>query len=188
MNIFIGIPHIGNLRTELVLFLMKLKNQKIYFSHRMPIDDNRNHIVDEFLKTDSSHLLMIDSDIQPCDNILEMVSNDVDICCGAICTNKGGEVIPLAMMKVDGGYKCKRVLNNGINEVDAIGTGCIMIKREVLEKMSQPYFQFKYKDGKLVNGEDFDFCYKAKELGFKVYYDASYKCNHFQTYPLCIGN
>jgi glycosyltransferase involved in cell wall biosynthesis len=60
-------------------------------------------------------------------------------------------------------------------EADALGTGCMLIKREVLETVGSPWF--KCHDGS-AGGEDFYFCEKAKEAGFEVWGDFSVQCNH----------
>ena len=52
-------------------------------------------------------------------------------------------------------------------ECDAVGFGCVMIRRDVFEKMAEPRFE-RDEDG---TGEDFLFCLKAKEAGFPIYAD-----------------
>lgn len=190
MKIFVAIPHTGNLRAELVTALMRLQSKKhehtIYLSHKSPHDCNRNHIVSVFLKSDADYLLMIDSDIEPPINIIDMADNDKDICSGSIATNKGAEIIPLALTKTKEGYRCEGV-KHGLNKIDATGTGCMMIKRSVFDKLKKPYFSFVYdKEGILVNGEDFNFCDCAVKAGLDIYFDSRYVCKHYQTYPLTV--
>jgi glycosyltransferase involved in cell wall biosynthesis len=60
-------------------------------------------------------------------------------------------------------------------KADALGTGCMLIKREVLESVGYPWF--KCHDGS-AGGEDFFFCEQAKALGFEVWGDFSVQCNH----------
>lgn len=65
---------------------------------------------------------------------------------------------------------------DGLREVDAIGTGAILIHRSVLEAMA-PGPWFEYETGG--NSEDLMFCANAKEkYGFKVYCDFSTICGH----------
>lgn len=61
-------------------------------------------------------------------------------------------------------------------EVDAAGTGCMMIHRSVLEKVPRPWFS--YREG---GTEDMYFCRKAKAAGFRVYGDLSVICSHSGT-------
>lgn len=60
-------------------------------------------------------------------------------------------------------------------EIDGCGLGCILIKREVFEKIGFPYFERHSDRG----GEDFDFCRKAQEKGYKIYADLSVLCGHY---------
>lgn len=176
-SIFVAIPNTGTLRTELVEWLM-IHNIKPYMPQAKPHDHCRNIIVDEFLKTDCEYLLMIDSDVVPQDNVLEMVNNNVDVCSAYVRTNYKGEFIPVGMTKNKNGYHHNfKHSKPKLHRVDAVGTGCVLIKRKVFENMAKPYFKFVYKDGILTNGEDFDFCERINN----VYFDARYKCKHYTT-------
>jgi hypothetical protein len=188
-SILIAIPNIGNIRSELCEWLMRLGQQKdivyrILFSNHKPHDNNRNHIANEFIKSGMDYLLMIDSDIVPITNVLEMVHKDKDVISSFIQTHKEEGTLPLAMKKVDGGYQVYKELTRGLNKVDATGTGCMMIRKNVFEKLDKPYFRFQYNDeGILTNGEDFNFCDKVNEAGMSVYFDTDHRCLHFQTIP-----
>lgn len=174
-SVFIGVPNTGTIRTELALWLMKQK-ATIFTPQAKPHDHCRNIIVNQFLKTDCEWLLMVDSDILPPDNVLDMIDNNVPVCAAYACTTVNGEVIPVGMTKNENGYHYDfKHSEPKLHKVDAVGTGCILIKRNVLEKMDKPYFRFVYEDGILVNGEDFDFCERVGD----VYFDARYKCKHF---------
>lgn len=176
-NVFIGVPNTGTLRTELVEWLMK-QEAAIFMPQAKPHDHCRNIIVNRFLETDCEWLLMVDSDVIPPDDVCNMVNNDVDVCSAYVRTTANGEFIPVGMTKNKDGYHHDfKHSKPGVHKVDAVGTGCILIKREVFERMDKPYFKFVYKDGLLVNGEDFDFCERVGE----VYFDSRYKCKHFTT-------
>lgn len=70
---------------------------------------------------------------------------------------------------------------NPLIECDAVGTGCIMINRRVLEAMEPPWFE--YRSGG--RSEDIDFCYRAKEeLGVPIVADTSTICGHYHLVPL----
>ena len=68
----------------------------------------------------------------------------------------------------------------GLKEVDAIGSGCMLVARRVLETMPKPLFMREYdKNGIVVRGHDYLFCKNAKEIGFKVYAHFDHQCRHF---------
>lgn len=56
----------------------------------------------------------------------------------------------------------------GIQEVKYIGTGMLLVKTEVFEKIGRPYFKTTYVDGNW-QGEDLNFCDRARAAGYKIY-------------------
>ncbi len=64
----------------------------------------------------------------------------------------------------------EEVDNNNIIEIAHCGNGCILIKREVLEKI-----KFRYEEEFF---DDMMFCKDAAKLGYKIYADCSVKCKH----------
>lgn len=64
---------------------------------------------------------------------------------------------------------------DAVVEADALGTGCMLIKRGVLEAIPKPWFKCHEMTS---GGEDFYFCDRAKERGFGVYGDFSVQCHH----------
>lgn len=177
-KIFIGIPNTGNLRTELAYWLLQQESD-IYMPQLKPHDHCRNDIVFKFLDTKCEWLLMVDSDIVPPDNVLDMIDNNVPVCSAYARTIVNGELIPVGMTKNENGYHHDfKHSKSGLHKVDAVGTGCILIKREVFYKLNTPFFRFQYNEnGLLINGEDFDF---SERVG-SVYFDSRYKCKHFTT-------
>ncbi len=186
LKVQISVLNQGMIRTELSNLLLKifLTNQdyEIYieYPNLKPIQNNRNDIVKRFLKTDRDFLLMIDSDIVPNKNPLELIQYNKDII-GLLCpTWKNNEIVWLAMDKINDGWKMSAKLNNkGLVKIDAIGTGAILIKRKVLEVVKTPFSILWNKDGTMDTGLDFAFCDKAVKLGYKIYFHSDYYCSHY---------
>jgi GT2 family glycosyltransferase len=62
---------------------------------------------------------------------------------------------------------------NQINEVEAVSGSCMFIRREVIE-------QIGYLDEKLfAYQEDADFCFRARQAGWKIFYIPEAKITHF---------
>jgi len=57
-------------------------------------------------------------------------------------------------------------------EIDAVGFGALLMRRQVLEGLEHPYFSFDH------CGEDLYFCVHAKLAGFRVWLDGSYRIGH----------
>jgi len=81
--------------------------------------------------------------------------------------------------------------STGLKEVDWVGAGFLLIKREVLENIDFPYFRegiltYINNDGKEEaqwHGEDVGFCISAKKAGYKIYVDCDVKVNHIINEP-----
>lgn len=183
LKVMIAVPNLGNIRVELVRRLMTLKSKyhvDVHFSTSRPCSHNRNTIVDYFLKYDHDFLLQIDSDIVPPENFLDMVDNDVDICSPIMYAGQLDHKVWLWFKVVNNWYEPVFDWDNKLKEVDAVGSGCLLVKREVLEGMPRPHFNRIREEGKAVLWHDLNFCRKAKELWFKVFYDTRFKADHYQ--------
>jgi hypothetical protein len=177
------------------------KIQLVYpdvFVSRMFHDFARNKYVEQFLASDCDAIWFLDSDILPPDRVLDLVANHWDD------WELAGAPYPVWMTQE--GYEDKQVtycvyrsregksglfpgavpLNGGLDYVEGMATGCIFIKRSVLEKMSEPYFEFKFNDKtrEMTHGEDLGFCYKTNALGLKFFTDYSMVCHHFKKVSL----
>lgn len=158
-----------------------------------PVDEARNMLVQEFLKTDCTHLLFIDSDtIPPIDALDKLLAADKDII-SAITPIVEYDAARDGKNDSNGFYKKWNCVSKetktfvqpdtGILEIMGCGSACVLIKREVFEKISQPYYRFRYEDdnGKpCYVGEDVQFIAKATQAGFKSYADTSIKCGHYK--------
>ena len=62
----------------------------------------------------------------------------------------------------------------GLAEMQHLPTGCLLIRMKVFEAMTRPYFRFRHDEttGDVI-GEDYDFCDRARELGFRIWCDAA---------------
>lgn len=71
----------------------------------------------------------------------------------------------------------------GIWEIDECGTGCLLIKREVLEAIPLPRFT-----GMGDVGTDISFCRRARKAGFPIYVDLRVQLGHITEYPITQAN
>lgn len=192
LKILIGVPTIDR-RIDIDLFktLINVERQnKYHLDFLFPVSSllsrNRNMCAREALNYD--YLLFLDSDISindPAfiDKMLETAYKfDAKIVCGAY-----------RIREADLSYRYTLAYENGekydnLKEikqqclVDAGGTGIMLIAKEVLQKMEEPWFTVV--DGKDLHviPEDFNFCKKAKGLGFKIAADPRFITNHVGNY------
>lgn len=149
-----------------------------------PYESNLNGIVKYFLKTDFDYWITFDSDNPPIKNIIDLVFLNLDVigCPTPVWANMKKGDYPMywnALDEHEDGWRPHRPLD-GLQEVDAIGSGCMVIARRVLEKIPKPLFFRQWnEDGIAVRGHDFLFSKKAKDNGFRVWAHYDYPCHHF---------
>lgn len=160
--------------------------------HRVFHDYARNAVVDEFLATDCDILWFLDSDVTPPKHVLDLITQHLDkwVVSGAAYpifmsqpNEEDRQIVFTAYKGHNGkGIKPTRIPYSGLDYVDGLATGCIFIKREVFDKLEQPYFEFKYdpKSRELKEGEDIGFCLKLNALGIKFFTDYSMVCKHYK--------
>lgn len=150
------------------------------------IAELRNHLVRDALKSEqTTHILFIDDDqMFPADTLERLIARDKPII-GANIVRKEANPRTNSRNKapegVDGGVCWTKPSDTGIKEVDYVGTGLMLIKREVFEAMNDPWFVY---DVEKKTGEDVSFCHKAQEIGYNVYidHDLSKEVKHCGTF------
>lgn len=170
----------------------------------------RNNIADIFLNSECSHLLFIDADISfdPMD-VIKLINHDIDVVCGgypakmfdwnSIYNAARNGVPPNELSSYASPYIYNRSdqedKKEGLIEVKESGTGFMMIKKEVLQKLSKhvnvyisnqfdnvgkknyEFFSTMIDDDILIS-EDYFFCRKWRSIGGKVFVDKSIKLCH----------
>ncbi len=200
MKVFLGIPETGQINTKLTKQLMKVAFDKdivVHFENHRPVDSTRNKIVNEFLKTDCTHLAMIDSDMatfKPLNHTLKILAkaDKPVISALAIFPNKFGINANLFGIDETSNYFVNEAelwnLSRDIIEVPFVGTGLIVIKREVVEAVKKQYkllFKFEYnEEGIKIAPEDSHFCMLARKCGFDIFLHKKILTNHFKAIDL----
>ncbi|MCK5017976.1 MAG: hypothetical protein KAS32_13050 [Candidatus Peribacteraceae bacterium] len=189
-SILIAIPHTGNTVTGLERKLCKWFDEsgydgEFYFSQMNPTYSNRNSICKYFLKkTNHTHLLFIDSDTVPFDNPFNLVKRDKPVVGGVYPMWKIDHFEWLAMVKRPDGQFRTTPERKGLVEVEGLGAGCMLIKREVFKGIKAPFADLVREDGTRSVGHDYAFCQKVRKKGFKVYADWEVLCDHVKLVPL----
>ena len=192
-SIYISVLNQGWIRPELATLLSRLPEQRKYnlyigYPAHKPITNNRNIIVKRFLESGMDYLLMIDNDNVPPENILDLADYEKDIVSGLCFAFMKNMIIPLCLkMNQEKTYDLMDIEEkSGLVECDGVGSGVMMIKREVLEKLPFPFRNEYDPEGIKTKGLDVNFCRRAKEIGFKVWCHLDMKCSHWT--PVDIRN
>lgn len=147
----------------------------------LPFDHARNEISKKSLTNGSDWTFFIDDDvIVPQDAFLQMTAWNKPIVSG-LYYKRQGKIVPTAYREAASG-PAPIPSANAPGLVDFVGGGCLLIHRQVLEKVKFPWFKWTQNDESLKPqdrlGEDFNFCRKARQAGFEILLDTTVKCRH----------
>jgi len=159
----------------------------LYTSHGTLIASQRMELARQALEEKADYLLWLDSDMRfPKETIGHLILRDKPIVAANYATRRM-PVKPVAMMDNNGeiGRVYTAPDSEGLQPVDYIGMGVMMVKREVFEKVEAPWFAIPYSTiGNHYIGEDVFFCRKAREAGYEVLvdHDLSHQVKHIGTF------
>lgn len=155
-----------------------------------PYVHNLHKCMWDFLDHDEDYWLTMDADNPPVLNPLDLISLNLDII--GFPTPVWHNAVPgdqpyyfNALKIKEDGYT-PHVNCDGLQEVDAVGSGCMLLSRKVMEalKSEKPFMRTWNDQGLAEVSGDFSFCRKAKAAGFKIYTHYDYHCLHFNEIEL----
>ena len=200
-TLFIGIPaYDGKLNIKTAFALAQLMPKAMSLGVSVILSDlsncsiitmARNALVHEFLKTDATELLFIDADVvATADDMLRLMAQSRDITTGAY-PRRAKDQNFFADLYFDANGDLE--FDGSLMRVERAPTGFMLIQRHVIEKLVAAHpewiyeksptekmsavFDFAIVDGKYV-GEDYLFCDRATQMGFKVYIDVDISLPH----------
>jgi hypothetical protein len=183
----------------------------------------RNACTAAFLHSDASHMLFVDTDIQFNEkDIFKMLEADKEISLipypmkwydwkkaeemyksYKVPMNKGGYHFPMKILNPD-----DFISEEGFIEIEKGPAGCMLIKREAIERMIKHYPDLKVKQKHLINeqtkdstysynfwdtefnketgsivGEDFAFCDRFRKAGGQIFAFVESEIAHHGNYP-----
>lgn len=170
------------------------------------LSKQRNRVVKQFLDgTKSDWLLLIDSDeqltLEAFDKLLETAHDkERPVVAGLVFAGFGIEgapypkPVPAIFQDVPEGFlPLYKYDKDSVFEIDAAGTGCLLIHRSVLEKMRETADKNQgtdwcwFWDGPVNGnwiGEDLLFCRRIRALGFPIYVNTGAILPHQKSYWL----
>jgi GT2 family glycosyltransferase len=168
------------------------------------LSKQRNRVVKKFLETKSDWLLMIDSDevltTEAFDKLIETAhEKDRPIVAGLVFASfDTGEPYPMPLPTIfldapEGFLPLHKYDKDSIFQVDAAGTGCLLVHRSVLEAMRENADEHQgtdwcwFWDGPIKGdwiGEDLQFCRRVRSLGFPIYVHTGAILPHSKSYLL----
>ena len=140
----------------------------LHFIMGSEVTMQRQQLVSEALETNCTHIMWIDSDMQfPVDTLNILLAADKDIVAGNYSTRVPPHRPVAFKSKTD--LDSRVFSGNGIEKVWAVGSGMMLVKREVYENISRPHYKIEYnEDYTSLVGEDVYFCTLANNNGYEV--------------------
>ena len=200
-RVMIAVPNLGTMDTRLVMKLLRWQAMPVNWEQvtiiapigHIPHDSARNYCIDQFLQTDDTHILFLDSDVvPPVDALEELLAADKNAISGLYPSewydNDDGKIKKrnnvFEDIREDG--ELIEAKGKGVEPIYQCGGGCLLLKRHVVEeKVKAPWFEFHYNERGLMNiGEDVDFCKKLAKADVELYAHFGVQCQHVKTVVL----
>lgn len=171
------------------LGLKDTENVKVIKADKYMLAASRNFIVKEALEAGCDEILFIDIDQGfPSDMVARLRSHKKDIVSGIMPGRKWPHFYEMYKLLEEDGkltYMPYPIIES-LQEVDGVGFGCVLVQSSVFEKMESPWFVDLW-DKLHINrtfGNDFYFCKRAQDAGFKIHVDTTCECEHDLTIRL----
>lgn len=202
IKLYMGIPSTGDRSDAQCYALRKIEKKysdRIEFIYpdvligRFFHDFARNAIVEEFKASGADILWFLDSDIAPPINALDLITEHGDKweAAGIAYPIFLQDKILLTVYKKHPTKKDRLTYNEsdpgkGTEFVQGLATGCLFLKRSLIDKLEAPYFEFEYdeKSRMMTVGEDLGFCLRVNKLGVRFFTDHSMVCKHYKRVDL----
>jgi hypothetical protein len=236
-NIFLATPVHSDVSIHYTQSLLEF--QKYCFENKIKITfqlfksslitQGRNLCVGSFMETGHSHLLFVDADIDfQAKSIQAMIEKDKDVISvpypmktfnweKMFSNFKEGKIKNPQVLSMNGNTYPMRLpdeenikIENGCIEVSHSPTGCMLIKRSVIEKMIEKYPEMRISQPTIINGkpvekpflynffdtmfdpvthtymgEDFAFCKRWKDIGGKCHAIVDQLISHVGEHQYC---
>lgn len=194
MRIGVGVPHLGYVHFKFMECLIRAMSASgmevhLYSAKSSLLPKNRRVLVEAALDGKCDRLLFLDTDmVFPPDLIPRMVAADKDV----VACNCVTRSIPVRFntLKRQGGPRGKPLAttkeSSGLEKVDRCGTGIMMVKMEVFDKVKKPWFMVTWNPKTNAEiGEDYWFCTQVDLAGYEQWidHDLSKECAHLGEYP-----
>lgn len=197
-SVFLAVPTTGQITPETTSSLFSvcgelLKNNIVptleICAYDCHVDDQRNYLVRDFLESNCSQFVFIDSDIRfdPSD-LIKLIRYKANIVGGVYPKKQTVEDFPVRLISND--------LKSGLLEVAGVPTGFLKVRRKVFEKLygkakkylpqkevwaqrkEIPLIFERTLDGNVRWGGDYQFCELCKKSGYKIYTDPEMRFGH----------
>ena len=186
MAVLVAVPTFESIAPECFKAIYDLHGDNVSFDFVRGYDcaKARNEIARKALSGAYEYVLMVDSDIViPPDALELMIENAPDVCFG-VYPRKNTEKGETELFK-DGTFDFKNRftfaeldgMENHRVDVKGSGFGCALIKTDIFNRISYPWFEFISYENNTFLSEDLSFCLKAGVM-YRLEADTRVRCGH----------
>jgi hypothetical protein len=152
---------------DLIRLLRRHPDAKFMAAIGIYISNLRQQCASVALQTGASHLLFIDADMRfPANTLDRLLAHDLEL----VAANYVQRTMPEWWTARLEGHSVSSVGQTGLQAVDSVGCGVMLIRASVFGKIPRPWFDTPY-DGVQHLGEDLTFCRHAQAHGIPVWVD-----------------
>lgn len=193
MKVLVSVPNTGWIHKHVCFVtdaLLQDPRVVIIRPTHNPYENNLAHIRQDMLEGGYDWWLNIDADNPPLNNPLDLIALNLPLI-GLPTpvfhwTGLAGErpvYWNAYKMQIDGYTEWP--IKEGLQKVDAIGTGCFLARRDLIECVAiRPFVRTYHSDGRVDKGNDISWCERVKKVGFDIYAHYDYPCRHFKEVDL----
>ena len=178
MKVLTGIPAYRSCATDTFQAVYnlrippKVKKHELVFSKGYGVAQNRNKIANYAIENKFDYILFIDSDIiVPPDALEKLLNQKTDIATGWYnCVTPEGKIVHSWMLfdAQNNKYVTRESALNiemptPVEDVPAMGFGCVLLKTSLLKQLPYPYFVYLENANGGVLSEDIYFCNLIRE-------------------------
>lgn len=160
------------------------KDPHPYFNKAINIAEHRNEVRKMALQTNADFFFWVDSDILVPLHALRVLKSSDQSIMGGWCPIQGSPLWAGGLWD-EQGFNPLTQVESGVSEVSMAGLACLLLKREVMEKIEfNPGIDLKLK--RYENGEEFiagtsaQFGVEALKMGYSIFMDGNVVCQHLQ--------
>jgi hypothetical protein len=149
------------------------------------IEHQRNVQIEQFLERDEDFIFILDDDVIPVDNTIEMLlemqtPEHIMVAPCLAFSSDGLHSVPMAYQQAPDDLYYPLGTRTGIHPATP-GMSGALIPREVFSKVSRPWFKMPHnEDGKVLMTEDIYFWKKVHEAGYTVLVNLDLLADHIK--------
>lgn len=192
IKIAVGIPFGHSVSSSVVMHLWEIARRgwPLLEGGFGRTDVNRNRLADALMKSDYTHVMMLDMDQLHLPDVVErharwLLADPSRLVIGGLHFRRGVPFDPLVfILGMDGEFHSPLEWPAGLVECHALGHGTLLVHRSVFERLGKPYWGYDYGQAEhdRYPSEDMYFCHQCRAAGIRLWADMTITSPHiFET-------